>query len=715
MKEWFTAKELAGLEGLPTSDRRVRERAKTGNWTSRDRASGKGQEYHVSSLPIVTQEKLKVTSSLITDSGQKGILVGQSIAKESKYQCTNKQTSLAEYNSLSRTQKNKVDAKLEILLSIDSSPYSIKEFIEKYNSHQIEVDITTKQLLPRLRMATVYEWRSNYKNQGLAALAGSRGKHRKGTGMIDNDEDLKGFIIGMLVENPHISNTVLNKAIKAEFSGKIELPSLRTIDRWINKWKADNRQVFVAITNPDQWKNEYMQAFGSGNEHVTALNQLWEFDSTPADLMLEDGRHNIIGVIDVYSRRIRFVVSRTSNSKGVAQVIRQAILDWGIPQVAKTDNGADYKSKYIQSVFHALDIKQEFCPPFQAWKKPHIERVFRSFSHDLLELLPGFIGHNVADRKQIEARKQFSDRLFKKDEVIEIGMSSEELQAFCNNWIDNEYHVRTHRELKKTPNQMVREWSGTISRIENERALDILLSEPAGHRIVGKKGISVEGGKYIHPELGAIIGDQVHVYYDEHDMGRIFVYDMNNQFVCVAEDPAVTGVSRKEVAAKTKEVQREAVQEEKRRLKAAAKKISKRDIANEILAHQAQRNLEENTLSFPRPSHTHTTERLEAAANALAAREGIKQSGLTSEQRNQIEETRNEIKGQLIQPEFNRKLELPTDPAAKYLYWLDLDIKAKAGLELNEQQQRFHKTFPLSAEFGGGKMLAELRQQTASQ
>src|SRR5690606_13911862 len=237
-------------------------------------------------------------------------------------------------------------------------------------------------------------------------------------------------------------------------------------------------------------------AQGSASEHVIGLNQLWEFDSTPADLMLTDGRHTILGVIDVYSRRTSFVVMPTSDSKGVAKVIRRAILNWGVPETAKTDNGADYKSRWIKHVFRGLGIDQQFCPPFQGWKKPHIERVFRTFAHDIAELLPGFIGHNVAERKAIEARKSFSDRLFKKDQLIDVTMTSADLQQFCNDWLQYEYHARKHECLGCSPNDMVASYNGSIRTVSDERLLDVLLSEPAGTRTVTKTGIKLNGGVY---------------------------------------------------------------------------------------------------------------------------------------------------------------------------------------------------------------------------
>lgn len=58
-KEWFTAAELAGLPGLPGTDRRTRAMADRQGWAGRKRqARGGGQEYHLSSLPAETQSVL---------------------------------------------------------------------------------------------------------------------------------------------------------------------------------------------------------------------------------------------------------------------------------------------------------------------------------------------------------------------------------------------------------------------------------------------------------------------------------------------------------------------------------------------------------------------------------------------------------------------------------------------------------------------------------
>ena len=119
-------------------------------------------------------------------------------------------------------------------------------------------------------------------------------------------------------------------------------------------WKRANAELFLAVTNPDAWKNKKLVAFGSYAEGVTRANQLWMLDSTPADVQLLDGRHSILGVIDVATRRARLVVSKNSTAEAVCQLLRRAILDWGVPDTVKMDNGRDYASERVAGVLVGL-------------------------------------------------------------------------------------------------------------------------------------------------------------------------------------------------------------------------------------------------------------------------------------------------------------------------------------------------------------------------
>jgi putative transposase len=59
MKNYYNAKELAGLSGLPGTENSVRRMARRNLWKHRPRKGlGGGQEFHLSSLPLETRAAL---------------------------------------------------------------------------------------------------------------------------------------------------------------------------------------------------------------------------------------------------------------------------------------------------------------------------------------------------------------------------------------------------------------------------------------------------------------------------------------------------------------------------------------------------------------------------------------------------------------------------------------------------------------------------------
>ena len=67
-------------------------------------------------------------------------------------------------------------------------------------------------------------------------------------------------------------------------------------------------------------------------------------------------------------------------------------------------------------VLESLEIDQILCRPFHPEDKPHIERFFWTILHGIVELLPGYIGHSVAERKQIQDRQSFAQRIMHEGE-----------------------------------------------------------------------------------------------------------------------------------------------------------------------------------------------------------------------------------------------------------------------------------------------------------
>lgn len=470
--------------------------------------------------------------------------------------------------------------------------------------------------------ASLLNWRDTYQEQGLYGLADHYVSKAGATTLTAPQQDV---VISMIHDHPHIEPTAMLKALKARFKGQ-ELASRHTVSRFMRHWKETHASLYLFITNPDEWRNKHMFAFGDASEGVIRLNQRWEADSTKADVMCTDGRCCVIGIIDVWSRRFKLHISPTSKATAIAALFRRCLIDWGVPEELRTDCGSDYTSFMISRICDALEVNQHLCNEFHPEEKPHIERAFQTFSHGLVELLPGYVGHSVADRKDIEARKSFANRLMTKGEPVEVKLSMAELQKVCDRWIDSMYSHDCHSGLDgMTPASKARSWTEPIAKITNERALDVLLY-PApsneGMRLIGKKGIEVTfGGVKLYYKAGEMAGhegERCRVLIDETDLGRAPIFLGNGEFLCLAEDPRWYGISNAEVACHAKAKQKQVLAEQKKEVKRIAKQADTRNIAVEILKSREEEIAK--IVEFPKKAEEYTTPALEQAAVAVEER-----------------------------------------------------------------------------------------------
>lgn len=664
MTEWFTAPELEGL-ALPAiagTERNVRRQAEREGWKSRP-AGGKGggREYHISSLPERARIELALRS---LNSGEAGmsrtgsssiratacpatVSIPQAVdpvaghAPHSETAPSPRAPSAAlPAGAVSRPRTRATGraatrsaARLVVINMLQtfreegglSMVAARSAFSSLFNAGAIPVEGWVKDEVGTLSMTSLQRWHSQFTREGAQRLGGKYG-NRKGQGTIEGDIELRDFCIAMMASLTHLTAAGMVKGIGARFGRKIPI---RTVQRFMATARVKYEAAFLAVNNPDAWKNKHLVAFGSRSEGLSAPNELWEIDATPGDIMLLDPdaetgqrRYHLIGLIDVWTRRAKVLVSEVPKSTATLALLRRAIMDWGVPKLLKTDNGKDFVSAHVSHALGALLIGHRPCAPFTPEGKPHIERFFHTLQHALTTLLPGFVGHNVQDRKAIEASRSFSQRLGEADSVIEVELTAAELQAKIDDWINLIYHREQHSALKTTPMLKAASWNGVFSMIEDERALDVLLAEAPdaeGLRVVGKKGIRVENAFFIAAELGAHIGDQVRVRLDPTDMGRIIVYSVDHEFICVAEAPERTGVSRAEVARAAKIVNNEDRTAARKFLKDLEREHKPHRIIDEVIERARQEQAAETVIAFPRKETPYTTPQLEAAAEAARA------------------------------------------------------------------------------------------------
>lgn len=701
--DWLSTAELSGLPGLPKTARAVQIRAKRENWQSRSRAGkGGGLEYHLSALPTETRRHLAAQSA-------------REVAVKLPAQ-PQKAELLARFQLLDERKQQRARARAELLSlwyrwledSGQRKAAGTQLFCADLMAGRLRIPDWIVPHMPRrngrlsLNYATLNRWEKREREQGLFGLADSYG-NRFRKSRINAAPELRRIIEALIIEQPHITPLKIRSYLAAEHP-QLNLCSERTIARHVERWKQEHGQDYCYLTDPDGWKNKYMTAFGSASEGVQRLNQLWELDATPADWMLTDGRHSMSGLIDVYSRRLRLLVTKTPRAEAHCALLRRAILDWGKPDGIRHDQGQDYIAERMIRVARDLDIERFPCPPFTPEAKPHIERGFWTVAHGLLDLLPGFLGHNVAERRVIEARKSFAARVMTPGTVIEVQLAAGELQQRLDDWTEHCYHQDPHAGLEgRTPADTARSYSGPIQVIGNERALDLLLQE-GGRSMVGKKGIRWRKGQYVASELEAWIGQQVEVLTDPVDIGVLYVYGYppdaaTKTFVCIARDPDRSGISRAEVAAVAKARQRKARQAAARAHREASRDLKSVDIADAVIEHRrAQRA---NVIDLPARTVEHKSNALDQAARAAEAARGYRPIEPDAASR--------AAKVRLAEDMANlaNVSTLPEKPPARYRRWLALDARLEAGDGLDDDEHIWWKSYRTTAEWRAQRRMWE--------
>ena len=130
-------------------------------------------------------------------------------------------------------------------------------------------------------------------------------------------------------------------------------------------------------------------------------------------------------------------MTKTPRAVGVGELIRKCINKWGIPELIKTDNGSDFKANATQRLLAALSIDVDYCDAYSPEQKGVVERSIKTFQHDLPVICPGFIGHNVTDRKRIEGQRSFAARLgMDDDKIFNVSLSMNDMQKLADFWAD---------------------------------------------------------------------------------------------------------------------------------------------------------------------------------------------------------------------------------------------------------------------------------------
>lgn len=651
MQVWFTMQEFAGaakngmLPGVPTDASGVFRLAERENWRRyhalarprSGREGGGGYEYHLDLLPLSTRLTY--------------------VAKSFRIEPEDLIAPLAGDGTTSARGREARDARIVALRLAEAFRRSTglnarsadDYFCRLFNAGSIDVPQWLRDNLDALSVRTLARWRSAARTD-TARLAFDPATARKGTGLLDtaNDGAVRNFILGLIMMAPkHTTARDVQIQCRAEFGDELvdrhgemkPMPPERTFQHFIKALKAENEVAITKVSNPDKYRSHFAFSGTNAFAWVTEPNQLWQIDASPFDVLCVDGRHSIYISIDLATRRPVITISKTPRAAAVGLLARKAILKLGVSRMIKTDNGSDFVAKDTDRLFRSLGIEVLRSQKYTPQEKGHVERIIKTFQHQMGPKLPGFIGHDVADRKEIESRKSFAQRLGCDDaDAFAVQLTAAELQVYFDRWIAADYEHHEHGGLGgRTPAQVAEASVTTIRRVD-ERALDVLLLS-VNVRVMTKRGfgIKIGGEKRYFRCPGILPRTRCLLRMDPLDAGRAYVFSEEgdvyiNEAVCYE----LAGIDPVE-AVKAGRAERE---QKLRQIIDPARKATRHLTGTERIdrhlavleadaaAREAERS---NVIRFPPREEVHATPQIAAAIEASQPARAAPQSERAAE------------------------------------------------------------------------------------
>jgi transposase InsO family protein len=382
--------------------------------------------------------------------------------------------------------------------------------------------------------STFYRWHDLFDGGGIDALKDTRGANNR---KIDI-ETLREILTAVKADT-HITNIakaycrrLAEKQDKSVTQWATEKPaSLAAIYKACDRIIQTDRAAVMLMRGKDAWLNQLPH---SRREKIRP-NYEWQMDATSFDFMclkpiqvwdskkqimreeIKPVRATVIAIKDHYSGRSVAGIYDSPNSYANARLLRKATNTFGgKPRFLRGDNGADYLSKHFQGALAELGILYIKSRKFTGWDKGSIERFFRSFPHGSIELMPGFIGHSVAQRKKIEAQNA------SKAEWISGAATQakdlllwEELEALLDIYLEKE-------DQEQGRIAMFNEGRGEIAPVESYE-LDRAIGKRYT-RVWQSTGVAINKIEYNNIYLD-LINKSVEVVENIDDIARVWIFD----------------------------------------------------------------------------------------------------------------------------------------------------------------------------------------------
>lgn len=551
MTNWYTARELAGLPGLPGTDRRVRDRAERESWESKpNQARGGGRLYALTSLPAETQAALVKTKA-------KELVANKRLPE------VRTETQLAMFET--QQQALVTDARQGVIKAIKglmkTTGYTQTKCAE------LLIDMARAEQIEPYMIAMLKSARDGRGRPSVDGLPSARsllrfierGKEGELT-PVYREKDMsvphwaKGFLsFYQLPSKPSVAYAY-EQFIKAA-GEQASLPSIHQVRRFLSKVGNVSREVGRMGSHEIK---SLMPFKRRGFEHLLPTD-IYSADGHTFDAEVQHPMHGrpfkpeITTVIDIATRKVvGWSVDLAESALAVVDALRKSCVDNGIPNVFYVDNGSGYKNAMMKDegvgLMARLGCQMTHSIPYNSQARGVVERVHQTLWVRGAKQLPGYMGRDMDRQAALAMHKLSRKAIATGGEVVKMPLISwEQFIEFCTLQVA-EYNDSPHRTLEKvtdpstgrrrhaSPNEC---WQQHVKRgfsanvVTDDEARPLF--RPQVLRVINRAEVSVFNNRYYAPQLTELHGEQVRVAFDIHDVETVWLYNREGVYLGTGE------------------------------------------------------------------------------------------------------------------------------------------------------------------------------------
>lgn len=542
MKQWFTAKELAGLSGLPATESGTIRLARRQNWEAQQRiGQGGGYEYHISNLPAEASKALEAQQ------------INDLMPRLHESKAVAFKPASTQHTGLNDRQRSTADARATVINSVKAladQGISQESAIAALLAQGVTGTLAeTNPVLDRaLQLAK--DPRGNSASNSASNYPSARSIKRwlakEPTKLApESKRELKipawanDFLLcWQRPEKPSVEHAY--RQFVAFYQGEGEPPSIYAVRRFIKKMGNVSKE--------------------RGRMGARELKNLLPFvrrdfsSLLPADVYSADGhchdgevqhpfhgrpfRPEITTFIDIGTRRVVGVsVDLAESSIAVLDALISSCTQ-AVPALLYVDNGGGYANALLKDeatgVLARLGTTMTHSLPYSSQARGVIERVHQTLWVDMAKGEQGFIGKDMDQEARHEQFKLSRNAVRAGGKMHLLGWES--FLQMVNERI-NWYNNRPHSSLPKitdeqgkrrhqTPDEL---WSQYRSQgwepitLTGDDAAQVF--RPRTERIANRGEIKFMSNIYFSHDLTEWHGEQVHIAYDINDPQFVWVYE----------------------------------------------------------------------------------------------------------------------------------------------------------------------------------------------